>query len=233
MELADLVAGLACGFSLSLEVVFMGANALKIIHGGWFPLVVGAVIYTLMSTWRIGRQIMKLQLADSYLPCELFLQDMKNYKPHRVAGTSVFLSGNPTGTPIALLHNLKLNKVLHKQIVLLTIQNKDIPYVDASDRIGVETLEDDCLRITGNYGFMEQPNIPQLLEGARSAGMKVEEKDITFFLSRKTIISTRKRTMPYWRKRLFSALSRNAQSATAFFDLPPSRVVELGMQVEL
>jgi KUP system potassium uptake protein len=216
-----------------MEIVFLGANALKIIHGGWFPLVVGAGIYTLMSTWRAGRQIMKLKLADSYLPCEMFLEDMKNYKPHRVAGTSVFLSGNPTGTPIALLHNLKHNKVLHKQIILLTILSKEIPYVDAPDRIEVEKLESDCVRITGNYGFMEQPNIPQLLDCARAAGMKVEEADITYFLSRETIISTRKRTMPYWRKRLFSTMSRNAQSATAFFDLPPSRVVELGMQVEL
>ena len=176
---------------------------------------------------------MKLRLADSYLPCELFLEDMKNYKPHRVAGTSVFLSGNPTGTPIALLHNLKHNKVLHKQIILLTILYKETPYVDAPDRIRVEKLENDCLRITGNYGFMEQPNIPQLLDSAREAGMKIEEGDITFFLSRETIISTMKPTMVYWRKRLFSAMSRNAQSATTFFDLPPSRVVELGMQVEL
>jgi KUP system potassium uptake protein len=150
-----------------------------------------------------------------------------------VPGTAVFLSGNPTGTPIALLHNLKHNKVLHERILILTIATKDVPYVKEEDRLQVEQIRPDIYRLTGSYGFMEQPDIPKLLELGKSHNLPVHMMKSTFFLSRESIATGRARDMAFFRRWFFSVMSRNAQPATAYFNLPANRVVELGMQVEL
>jgi KUP system potassium uptake protein len=226
------LAGLEVAIFLTVEVAFLGANGLKIGHGGWFPIVVGAVVFTLMSTWKTGRKILRDKLAASSLPYDLFLSDVKANPPLRVPGTAVFMSGSAEGTPVALLHNLKHNKVLHDRVIILTVATRDIPYVNETDRLKVEKSESGFYRIMGYFGFMEEPNVPRLLQLCQKEGIEFHEEETTFFLSRETIIPTRLPGMALWRERLFATMSRNAQHATTFFRLPVNRVVELGMQVE-
>ncbi len=221
-----------CGFFL-LEASFITANGVKILQGGWFPLVIGACLSFLMLTWRAGRSILRRRLANSFIPLETFLKDMEDNPPQRVRGTAVFLSGNPNGTPIALLHNLKHNKVLHERVIILTITTSNVPYVPESERLVVQEIQPDFFRVVGKYGFMEQPDIPRLLLAAKSHKLPFEMFKSTFFLSRETIVSGKARDMALWRQWVFSTLSRNAQAATAFFNLPANRVVELGLQVGL
>ena len=227
------LAGLVCGLFVVVELTFVMANGFKVGQGGWFPLAVGLLIFAQMTTWKKGRQMLRARLAESYLPFDLFLKDIDSPHLHRVPGTAVFMSGNPSGTPIALLHNLRHNKVLHERVVILTILNQDVPFVGESERVRVERVRPDIYRVHGHYGFMEQPNIPELLEGCAAHGLPLEPAQTTFFLSRETIIPKSGPGLARWRRQLFAAISRNAQSATAFFQLPPNRVVELGMQVEV
>ncbi len=227
------LAGLVCSAFLVVELAFLGANGLKIAHGGWFPIVAGAVIFTLMSTWKSGRRILRNKLAASSLPYDLFLDDVRANSPLRVPGTAVFMSGSAEGTPVALLHNLKHNKVLHERVIILTVSTRETPYVNDAERIKLEKSDLGFYRVIGYYGFMEEPNVPRLLELCAKEGLKVDPEQATFFLSRETIIPTRMPGMALWRERLFATMSRNAQHATTFFRLPVNRVVELGMQVEL
>ena len=218
---------------LAIEIPLFAANMLKVHHGGWFPLVAAGVVFTLMATWRTGRSILGQKLRTSVLPLDMFLKDIDAHPVHRVRGTAVFLSSNPHGTPIALMHNLKHNQVLHERVVILTIMTEEVPHVDADDRIEIKDLKCGFHRIIGRFGFMEDPDVPQVFASAEKLGFKIQEAKTTYFLSRETIIATDKPGMFMWRERLFSFMSRNAQSATAFFRLPPNRVVELGMQVEI
>ncbi|HWI56663.1 MAG TPA: potassium transporter Kup, partial [Bacillota bacterium] len=227
------LAALVCVFFFALELTFVAANSLKLLQGGWFPLAVGTLLCTAMMTWRTGRRVLRDRLSGNQLPFELFLQDLATNPIQRVPGTAVFLSGNPKGTPLALLHNLKHNKVLHQHIIILTIVTLDVPYVSEKDRLQVEHPREDIHRVIGRYGFMEQADVPQLLASGRSQNLSFDMQTTTFFLSRETIIPGHAHDMALWRRRLFSALSRNAQPVTAFFKLPANRVVELGMQVEL
>ena len=215
------------------EIVFFSANALKITHGGWFPLVVAVIIFILMTTWKTGRGLIRQRLQASYLPFDLFLQDLKANPPHRVSGTAVFLAGNPNGTPVALLHNLKHNKVLHKRVIVLTMVTDEIPHVDPTKRLEITQLTEGLHRIVGHFGFMEEPNVPRLLELCGEQGIEYRPMETTFFLSRETILPSPKHGMAIWREKLFAIMSRNAQSATTFFGLPANRVVELGIQVEM
>jgi KUP system potassium uptake protein len=226
-------AAAVCGGFLVVELAFAVANGLKLLQGGWFPLAVGLFIFAMMTTWFKGRQILRTRLAESYLPFEQFLQDLLSHDVHRVPGTSVFLSGNPTGTPLALLHSLKHYRVLHKRVVILNLQTRDVPLVKEDERLQVEQLRPDIFRVTGHYGFMEQPNVPALLEACGAHDIELKPAETTFFLSRETILPRSGPGLARWRRRLFAAMSRNAQSAAAFFQLPPNRVVELGMQVEV
>jgi KUP system potassium uptake protein len=226
-------AGALCGFFGLIELAFFGANALKIMHGGWFPLVVGVAVYTLLSTWKSGRQILGARLRASSLPLKMFLDDVEHNPPHRVPGTAIFLCGNAEGTPLALLHNLKHNKVLHKRIVMLTVVTDEVPHVHYSKRFRVENLADGFYRVVAHYGFMEDPNIPDLLDSCKEQGLDVPAHQATYFLSRETIIPTSRPGLALWRERLFRVMAQNSQSATAFFRLPANRVVELGMQVEI
>ena len=224
---------LLCGLFAAVELAFLFGNVLKIIHGGWFPLVLGTFVFTLMTTWKKGRRMLGAKLAESYLPFELFLQDLDSGNLHRVPGTAIFLSGNSKGTPIALLHNIRHNKILHRRVVILTIETREVPLVPEKERIEMRQLRPDIYRVSGAYGFMEQPNVPALLARCASHGLTVDPAQTTFFLSRETVIPRHGPGMRPWRRRLFAAMSRNAQSAAAFFRLPPNRVVELGMQVEI
>ena len=225
-------AGLLCGGFMILEVAFFAANALKIMHGGWFPLAIGAVLFTVMTTWKTGRRLLGQRLAASVLPLDLFVQSLAQDPPHRVKGTAVYMSGNPNGTPLALLHNLKHNRVLHQRAVLLTVNVIEEPHVSTKDRVKVEDLGLGLYRVMCRCGFMERVTIAELLDACVPLGLELREADTTFFLSRETILPSARPGMAIWRERLFAFLARNAQPATAFFSLPANRVVELGMQVE-
>jgi KUP system potassium uptake protein len=226
-------AGALCAAFLSVEGLFFAANALKIPSGGWFPLVAAAAVLLVMTTWKRGRQLLGERLSASLLPFEVFLAGIRQSGAQRVRGTAVFMSGNPDGTPLALLHNLMHNKVLHERILLLTLLTAEEPHVTGPDRIRIDQLTDGFWRVTVRIGFMEKPEVPAILEACAAHGLPVKMAETTFFLSRETILSTSLPGMARWREKLFAFLSRNAQPATAFFGLPANRVVELGMQVEL
>lgn len=230
---SGLQAGAWCAFFLTVELCFLGANLAKVAHGGWVPLVVGAIGFTLMSTWKTGRRRLGQRLLKSLLPIEDFLKDVEESKPTRVAGTAVFLAGNPHGTPAALTHNFKHNKIIHKRVVLLTIQIEEIPFVENERRVRVVDLGQGFYRVIGRYGFMEEPNAEEVLKLCKPHGLNFREMETTFFLSRETIIASDRRGLARWRKHLFAMLARNAQPANAYFRLPPNRVVELGLQVEI
>jgi KUP system potassium uptake protein len=221
------------GFFLIIDLAFFGANIIKIPAGGWFPLVVGALIFLLMTTWKKGRRILAERLLSRAHPIEDFLRDISKQPPVRVPGTAVFMNGTAQGTPPALIHNLEHNKVLHERVVLLTVKTRQVPHVEPEDRVRVEALGHECYRIIINYGFMEDPSVPEVLESMVSPNPTFKERETTYFLGRETVIAGKHPGMMLWREKLFALMSRNASSATAYFCLPPNRVVELGAQVEI
>ncbi|WP_375761690.1 potassium transporter Kup [Corallococcus exercitus] len=216
-----------------VDLAFFGANSAKIPDGGWFPLLLAVCIFTLMTTWKRGRDILAGKLRAASLGLKDLLGSFGDHPPVRVPGTAIFMTGNPEGTPPALLHNLKHNKVLHEQVVLLTIIPEEIPHVVAQERVEVEPLEQGFVRVVARYGFMENPSIPDILKRCREKGLQFQLMGTSFFLGRETLIPTKKPGMAVWREALFTWMSRNARSATAYFRIPPNRVVELGSQVEL
>lgn len=231
---SNAVAGSLMGLFLLIEIPFFLANLIKFLHGGWFPVVVALFIYTLMSTWKMGRKMLAENLSSRSMPMDLFLRDTSISGIERVPGTAVFMTGNLEGVPTVLLHHLKHNKVLHKQVVLLSVLTEEIPKVDASERLRFKALGAGFFRIAARYGFMETPNIPELLESCKGQeGLDIRMAVTTFYLGKETLIASGKKGMPRWRMKLFAFMSRNALDATAFFGIPPGRVVELGMQVEL
>jgi KUP system potassium uptake protein len=226
-------AGALAAAFLVVDLAFWGANLEKIPHGGWFPLVVAAVIFTLMTTWKKGRQILSERMHASTLPLELFLGDLERNAPTRVPGTAVFMYGNAQGTPPALLHNLVHNKVLHERVVLLTVDVQEIPVVAEEERVEVKAKGHGVYRVTVRYGFTEDPDIPAALARVSEPGLNLAPMQVSYFLGRETLIPSSRPGMAMWREHLFSVMSRNARTATSFFGLPPNRVVELGAQIEL
>ncbi len=218
---------------LVIDLSFFGANMIKIWDGGWFPLAVATMVFIAMTTWRRGRQILDQRLRADSLPIDLFLQSLEAKEPIRVPGIAVFMYRNPTGTPSALLHNLKHNKVLHDTVVLLTVLTEEAPYVIPEERMEFEELGHGMYKAVLHYGYLEDPNIPQALAQCREKGMEFDPSQTSYFLGRETLLATKKPGMAIWRERLFAWMSRNARSATYFFRLPPNRVVELGAQIEL
>jgi KUP system potassium uptake protein len=226
---------LACavtGTLLTIDVSFFLANALKILHGGWLPLVIAAVLFTFMTTWKTGRQIVAERITARAIPIKDFIAGIVRVPPARVPGTAVFMTAQPSGTPPALAHNLQYNKVLHEHVVTLTVKTEPVPQVPDADRAAVTYLGEGVSDVVLRYGFMEDPDVPEGLRAAVAKGLVIDE-DPTFFLGRETLIVTPRRGMAQWRERLFVLLSRNAVRAVTFFRLPPERVVELGIQVEL
>jgi KUP system potassium uptake protein len=219
---------------LVIDLAFFGANALKIIQGGWLPLVVAIVIFTLMTTWRTGRQIVAARLASRAVLISDFFTSIDFLKPARVPGTAVYMSAQTTGVPSALVHNLQYNKVLHERVVLLSIVTAQQPHCNPEDRVAVEDLGHGLFNVRLQYGFMEDPDVPHaLFAAARARGMKFDFQDVVYFLGRQTILVTDRKGMAIWREKLFVLMSRNAVRATAYFRLPTERVVELGVQVEM
>jgi KUP system potassium uptake protein len=224
-------AGALIGLFLTFELSFFLANLTKIPHGGWFPLMMGLIIFVLLTTWKRGRALLTQRLQGDLLPVDTFVSSLTP-KIQRVPGTAVFLTGTREGIPHALLHNLKHNKVLHERVVLLTVLVEEMPHVPESQRIEVRPLAGRLYRVVVRYGFMQTPNVPAALMLGEKAGLAFDLMDTSFFLSRETLIPSAVPGMALWREALFSWMSRNAATAMNFFRLPPNRVVELGTQVE-
>jgi KUP system potassium uptake protein len=242
---------------LFVDISLFSANAIKFEHGGWVPVAIAVGVFTLMSTWKKGRMMLNEVLHAGSLPLSLFLDDVERRKPPRVAGTAVFMTSSAEGVPVVLLHHLKHNKVLHEQVVLMSILTEEVPEVPDDERVTVERLEQGFYRVTARYGFMETPDVPEVLSIAKAQGLRARALDTTFYLGRERIIiadrsrgrepspkpgvrrapapsegAPRPMRLARWRKRLFVVMTRNARSATEFFGIPPNRVVELGAQVE-
>jgi KUP system potassium uptake protein len=236
------------GFFLAIDVLFFLSNTFKIIDGGWIPIAIAIGIYILMSTWKRGRMMLTNILQAGSLPLDLFLEDIGRKKLHRVPGTAVFMTSTSDGVPVVLLHHLKHNKVLHEQVILMSIKTAEQPELgDDEQRIVVTKLEQGFWRVEAHYGFMETPNVPSILAEAKRFNLRAKQMDTTFYLGRERIVlagaasqkpGIRRQPaegalrMARWRKKIFMVMTRNAKSATEFFGIPPNRVVELGAQVE-
>ncbi|MEW6271567.1 MAG: potassium transporter Kup [Thermodesulfobacteriota bacterium] len=218
---------------LLFDAAYLGANTLKLFDGGWFPLVVGAVIFTVMTTWKRGRAELGRLLRLGSLPMDLFLADLATQQPPRVPGTAVFMTSDTGGVPNVLLHHFKHNKVLHQRVILLSIVTERRPEVPASERVDIVPLEHGFYRVIARFGFMEKPSVDVVLRCAASQGLVIEVPSTTFFLGRETLLATGRSGMMTWRKKLFAFLARNAPSAVQYFGIPPNRVIELGAQFEL
>ncbi|HXV37033.1 MAG TPA: potassium transporter Kup [Myxococcota bacterium] len=228
-----LAAGGLAALFLAIDVAFLGANAVKIQNGGWFPLVVALAVFAVMSSWKRGREVLGRRLRDATLPLAQFLAGLAANPVPRVPGTAIFMTGDPESTPHALLHNFKHNRVVHERVVVLTVITAEVPAVSASERLGVESLGHGFWRVVARFGFMQDPNVPRALALAASPEFEFDPMRATYFLGREKLIAAGRSGMALWRERLFAFLSRNAEEATAFFRLPPNCVVELGAQIEL
>jgi KUP system potassium uptake protein len=216
-----------------IDLAFLGANLAKIAHGGWVPIVMAAGGFAVMTTWKRGRAILAERITAGSIPLKLFLADIEATKPYRVPGTAVFMTSTRRGTPNVLLHHFKHNKVLHEQVIILTITTDDVPEVHRKDRLRWKDLGQGFWAVTAHYGFMQTPSVREIMRHCRQAGIEIKEEDTSFFLGRETLVAGATSALPGWRRRLFSFLSRNARPPTDFFGLPPNRVVELGTQIEL
>ncbi|TDR80563.1 low affinity potassium transporter Kup [Paludibacterium purpuratum] len=216
---------------LVIDSTFFCANLLKLLHGGWLPLTIGLIVFLVMNTWKLGRELLFERIHEHALPLDSFIENIEHYPPTRVQGTAVFLTGTTHGVPHAMLHNLKHNKVLHERVVLMTISTGDVPYV--SERVEIKQLSNSFWRVVAHYGFMETPDIDDIVEAGKTCGLEFDLMDTSFFLSRETLISTDRPGMARWREKLFLWMSKNALRATDFFQIPTNRVVELGAQIEL
>ncbi len=221
-----------------VDVAFFGANLVKVEEGGWFPLAAAALVFTLLSTWKKGREILAEQMRLAGLPLDLFLGEIARKDPQRVQGTAVFMTGNTGNVPPVLLHHLKHNKVLHERVVIVSLLTEEIPNVPEAERVAIRELGSGFYQVLAHYGFMETPDVPALLESIPRRAipgpkLKFVPMETTFFLGRETLLANGPSRMATWRKRLFIVMSRNAQTASSFFGLPPNRVVEMGAQIQL
>lgn len=227
------LAAIAFAAFLVVDVALFASTLMKVPQGGWFPLVAALGVFLIMTTWRKGRAILAERLYQDSLPLEAFLERMRPESPMRVAGTAVFMTGDPDLVPHALLHNIKHNKVLHERVIILTVMIDDVPWSYEDRAIQVDKLGKGFFRVVLHYGYMEQPHIPQALERCRKYGLHTDMMDTSFFLGRETLIPSKRTGLSTWREPLFIVMSKTALSATEFFCLPPGRVVELGTQVEI
>ena len=218
---------------LFFDLSYFGANLLKFVDGGWFAITVAVVLTVIMITWRDGRTLLAKRNEDARMPIEVILKDIQRYKLVRTPGTGAFLSVSPMGTPITLLHLLKHTESLPQRVVLMSVVSANTPYVDRGERLAITDLGQGFHRLIATYGFMETPNVPEILDIATERGLELDAFSTTFYVNRETLLSTGKAPMASWRKGLFAFLSRNSWNVTTYFGIPPNRVVELGSQVEL
>ena len=215
-----------------VDGAYFAANMTKVLDGGWFPLLVGAFAFTLLTTWAKGRRLMRARMSEVGLPLEIFAKSARN-STARVPGTAIFMNSGSGGTPSALLHNIKHNKVLHERVVVLTVQIADVPYIDPEERLEVTEIGDGFYRLVLHYGFMEETDVPAALKAIGMCGAPFEMMQTSFFLSRQTLLTAEKPGMAVWREKLFAWMMRNSATPMEFFRLPTNRVVELGSQVEI
>jgi KUP system potassium uptake protein len=218
---------------LCIDLSFFGANLIKVEHGGWFPLVLGLVVFIVMTTWRRGRELLLRELRQSGLALQPFIESIAEHPPHRVPGTAVFMTANANAVPHALLHSLKHYKVLHERNVILSVETLETPLADADERIELQDLGHAFHAMTLRFGFAETQDVPAALAACAIHGKGFDMMDTTFFLSRETIVASPRAGMALWRDKLFAIMARNALAATAFFRIPGNRLVELGTQVEI
>ncbi|MGY1410090.1 MULTISPECIES: potassium transporter Kup [unclassified Luteimonas] len=223
-----------CALFLVIDIAFLVANAAKVLQGAWFPVVLGIVLFTLLRTWRRGRETLREEMQKEGIRLDAFLPGLMLAPPVRVEGTAVFMTSDKGVVPHALLHNLKHNKVLHEINVFLTVETLTVPYAASGKRLSIESIGDGFYRVTVRFGFMETPDVPQaLMQAADHSTLGFDPMETTYFVSRETIVSSAKRGMPVWRDRLFAVMHRNAAPANQFFRIPGNRLVELGAQVEI
>lgn len=215
-----------------IDGAYFASNLTKVIDGGWFPLLVGAITFLLLTTWAKGRQLMIERMREAAMPIAVFIKSAAG-SASRVPGTAVFMTSSPDGVPHALLHNLKHNKVLHERVILLTVKIADVPFWPQAERTKIEHLDQGFFRMIVKYGFMEEPDVPGALTTISTCGAEFKMMDTSFFLARQTLLPSSRPGMPIWREKLFAWMLKNAESAMDFFRLPPNRVVELGSQVEI
>jgi len=218
---------------LVFDLAYFSANLFKLFDGGWFTLFVAAIILAMMKTWKDGRKELNRAMVAKRFPLDLFLADVGTHNIHRVRGTAVFMTVSPEGTPAALLHHVKHTHVLYEKVMLLSIRTLDIPNVPICDRLKVDDLGQGFYRLLANYGYMEKPNIPEIMRIAADMGHPTDPAVTTYFLGKETLLTTGTSKMAQWRKTLFAFMSRNASNPTSYFGIPPNRVVELGAQIEL
>jgi KUP system potassium uptake protein len=226
---------LATGSFMVVDATFFAAAMHKVFDGGWFPLLLGAGIFSLMVTWRRGRTRLLALLKSSSIPLDPFLASLFVEPPQRVPGTAVFLTSTPDATPHALLHSLKHYKVIHERNIFLTVEFLDVPWVPFEERVACKDLGHDCWRVVVHYGFMDRPDVGTALEQCGALGLQIEPMDVSYFMSREMIVPSAgaKSLLARWRDRIFSAMARNAGSVTDFFNIPANQVVELGTRVEI
>lgn len=230
------VAGPVAGLFLLIDLPFFGANLFKVPHGGWFPVLTAVVVFTLMSTWRRGRELLRQRITEhgEPLPLNEFIAQLASDDTVRVSGTAIFLTGSDAGTPPMLRHHLHHNRVLHEQVLLLTVRTEDVPRIPAADRLVIDDLGQGVYRVIARYGFMQNPNVPVAVRLAEHFGIEVDMEEATFYIGRATIIPTDEVPgMMLWREKLFAFMSRNAIQPTSYYRVPPQRVVELGLRVEI
>ncbi|MGJ4728496.1 potassium transporter Kup [Luteimonas sp. SDU101] len=223
-----------CGLFLLIDAAFLVANGAKVLQGAWFPVVLGIVLFTLLRTWRRGRETLREEMQKEGIRLDAFIPGLMLAPPVRVEGTAVFMTSDKGVVPHALLHNLKHNKVLHERNVFLTVETLTVPYATPGRRLTVDSIGDGFYRVLVRFGFMETPDVPQaLMQAADHSTLSFDPMETTYFVSRETIVSSAKRGMPVWRDRLFAVMHRNAAPANQFFRIPGNRLVELGAQVEI
>ncbi len=222
-----------CGAFMAVDIALFSSNTMKFMQGGWFPLMLGLVLFVIMLTWRRGRQLVGENLKKHAIPLDGFLESLFLVPPARVPGTAIFLRGENDGVPHAMLHNLKHNRVLHERVIFLTIHMHEVPWVPLAERIQLQDFGNECYQVRVHYGFKDEPDIPQVLELCKSHGLEFDMLSTSFFISRQTIISTPGAGMSMWREHLFVTLSRNARGAADYYQIPPNQVIELGTQVEI
>ena len=223
----------ATGTFFAVDVVFLAANVVKVLEGGWFPLLIGAGMCTLMLTWKAGRRLMAQRMRDEAMDLKEFLESLFLAPPVRVQGTAVFLSAEAGATPFALLHNLKHNKVLHEQNLFVSVRHHEVPWVDFDRRCEVQSLGHDCWQVTLHFGFKNEPDVPDALKMLTASGVHLDAMDTSYFLSRDTVVPTFGGGMALWREKLFASMHRNAAAAADFLRLPANRIVELGTKIEI
>jgi KUP system potassium uptake protein len=221
------------GFFAVIDISFFGASMTKLFHGAWFPLVIGLAVFMVMLTWKQGRSLLLQQLQDRTLTVEEFMQSLSLQQPQRVTGQAVYLTANPDVIPIAMLHNLRHNKVLHSEVALFHFSTERVPRVPNSRKVEVVKLGDGFFKVVARFGFLEYPNIRQVIALANHQGLHFRPEAISFFLSREKIVAGLKTKMVLWRKKLFALMARNALSATAYYDLPSGQVIEIGLLVQI